>query len=65
MKIFTRITAYIPRIITEVFLTLAFVLGVGVVSVVFRLVGRRMLKYSTKKSLWEEPTGSSSLARMY
>lgn len=65
MKILKHIAAHIPLIITDVFLTLAFILGVGIISVVFRLAGRRMLGYGTKNSQWEEPTGGNDLTRMY
>lgn len=65
MSKYTRITSAITRIITSVFLALAFILGVGAVAILFRLTGRRLLGICSVKSTWQSPTGSGDPARMY
>lgn len=65
MSRYARITATITRIITGVFLTTAFVLGVGPVAALFRLTGRRLLKNHTELSTWNNPSGSKLPGRMY
>ncbi len=44
---------------------LAFILGIGIVSVLFKMVGRRLLSQRAWNSTWEPVSGSGDVRRMY
>ena len=50
---------------TAVLLHAAYVVGIGVVSVIGRAFGMRFLDETAKKTNWKTPTGSTDAERMF
>ena len=65
MNILRRFLKTLQRINTAVFLHAAYVVGIGVVSVMGRLFGARFLDETAIKTNWKPPTGSQETERMY
>lgn len=65
MNFFHRLSKSLQRINTAVFLHAAYVVGIGVVSVVGRAFGVRFLDETAIKTNWKQPTGSADTERMY
>jgi len=59
---FSKALQYINRVI---FLHVAYVLGIGVVSVVGRAMGMKFLDETATKTNWKIPTGSTDPERMF
>lgn len=65
MNKFYRASRFLQRITTAVFLYAAYVLGIGVVSVIGRAMGAKFLDETAIKTNWKKPTGSTDSDRMY
>ncbi|MEK9143324.1 MAG: hypothetical protein AAB481_01710 [Patescibacteria group bacterium] len=65
MNFFRRLSKVLQQISTAVLLHAAYVVGIGVVSVVGRLFGARFLDETATKTNWKPPTGSQDPNRMY
>lgn len=65
MSIFKHISLFIARIITGVLHAFSFVLGVGIISVLYRITGRRLSSRDIHSFTWKSVTGSSNTDRMY
>ncbi len=65
MSAYKQIASVLARIVTNVLLMVSFVLGVGVVAVIMRLMRRCMLRHEGNGSTWESPSGSDKTERMY
>lgn len=65
MSKFYHFSKALQRINTAIFLHAAYILGIGVVSIVGRLFGARFLDETAKKTNWIQPTGSTDPERMY
>lgn len=65
MSRFRRLSQALQCINTAVFLHAAYILGIGVVSIVGRLFGARFLDEKAKKTNWKKPMGSKDPDRMY
>ncbi len=55
----------LQRINTAIFLHAAYGLGIGIVSVVGRVMGMKFLDETATKTYWKTPTGSVDPERMY
>lgn len=60
-----RLSRFLQRINTAVFLLAAYVLGIGVVSLVGRAMGVKFLDEEVTNTNWKKPTGSKETERMY
>ena len=65
MSKFSRLLQALQRINTAVLLHAAYILGIGIVSVVGRLMGAKFLDETATKTNWKTPTGSADPERMY
>lgn len=65
MNTLQRLSKASQRINTAVFLHAAYVVGIGVVSIVGRAMGAKFLDETAKKTNWKRPTGSTDAERMY
>ncbi len=65
MSFFRRLSKALQRINTAVFLHAAYVLGIGVVSVIGRAMGAKFLDETAIKTNWKRLTGSQDPERMY
>ncbi len=65
MNKFYRVSRFLQRINTAVFLHAAYVLGIGVVSVIGRAMGAKFLDETAIKTNWKPQTGSTDEERMY
>lgn len=55
----------LQHINTVFFLHVAYIIGIGVVSVAGRAMGAKFLDETAKKTNWKRPTGSTDPERMY
>ena len=65
MNTFRRLSQALQRMNTAVLLHAAYVVGIGVVSVIGRAFGMRFLDETAKKTNWKTPTGSTDAERMF
>lgn len=65
MKIYRRISFFMASVLTGVLHAFAFVLGIGVVSMLFKVAGRHLLSRDGKSSTWGPVSGSGDAGRMY
>lgn len=65
MNFFRRLSKTLQRINTVVFLHAAYIMGIGVVSVVGRAMGVKFLDETATRTNWKLPTGSADTERMY
>ncbi|MBI4066699.1 hypothetical protein HY411_03200 [Candidatus Gottesmanbacteria bacterium] len=65
MRFFRGLSRALRRINTAIFLHAAYVVGIGVVSVIGRAIGVRFLDETATKTNWKRPTGSDDSTRMF
>lgn len=65
MNFLRRLSKVLQPVNTMVFLHIAYLVGIGVVSVVGKLFGARFLDETATKTNWKPPTGSQDQERMY
>lgn len=65
MRAYKRISFFMAGILVVVLHALAFILGIGIVSVLFKMAGRRLLSQRARNSTWEPVSGSGDVSRMY
>lgn len=65
MNTLQRLSKTLQRINTAVFLHIAYLVGIGAVSILGRLFGARFLDETATKTNWKLPTGSQDQERMY
>lgn len=65
MKIFRRFSSKLQAITSTIFLSLSYVVGIGVSSCVGKVIGKRFLKESPAVSMWENHVRDVTTDRMY
>lgn len=65
MNMFRRLSQALQHINASVLLHVAYIVGIGVVSIVGRAMGMKFLDETATKTNWKSPTGSTDAERMY
>lgn len=56
---------YIQRLTEKILLTFLYFVGIGITSIIAKLVRKKFLKLQVKNSAWEKPSGNKNLETMY
>ena len=62
---FKKISASLTEVINKILLFVAYVVGIGIPSILYKLADKRFLKMNPSKSTWESPSGSEKIEKMY
>lgn len=65
MNTLRRLSRVLQQVNAAIFLHAAYIIGIGVVSLLGRAIGVKFLDERVTKTNWKTPTGSKERARMY
>ena len=65
MNTLLAISAFLRKTTEALLLTLSFIIGIGITSVILKGLGASPLKKRTANSSWESPTGSKRETVMF
>lgn len=60
-----KISIALTELINKTVLLLAYLVGIGISSIFYKLLGKRFLNLRPDKSTWDTPSGSGEIDKMY
>lgn len=65
LRLIQQFRSKIEFVISLIMFSLVYIFGIGTTALVARIVGKRFLLHTFRRSSWLKPTGSMKLERMY